>query len=965
MPAPAEAPIQPGTVLAWLQADESQAPVDPLLAGSAAAPDQALALGMALRSACQAEWNRQPGLARRAAQGLAALARQHPERGELTGLAHWAEGLAELVQGHMAAGLDRLQAGAACFDGLGQPDEAARLRLPCLMALSLLGEHAQAEALARQLLVQLEAAQDTLHVGKVALNLGSLLLRRDRYAEAAHCYRRATAAFARAGDRSLSIMADIGLATTLTWQFQFDEAGLMLNRAQQRAQAHELPVLEALALAERGQLGLHRGALAQALSCLEQAVDRLAGRAPPQRQLEVERARVEALLAARLLPETRQACHRLIAQAEALAAPVEAAWARLMRAEAALLAGQWPAAEDDLVQARAAFLQQGNAAGSARTDLLQAHCSMARQQPEEALGHAQRSAAALAELGLTRWQIEADVLCARSLLVRGTWPAAQALLEDAAARAGDAPQRASVDSARAELALQQGDWARAQAAGLAAAERHEALRRQVPSGDMRVASQLDAQANDDLLVQLAWQQDEPLPLLRAMERSRARCLLDQLLDQGPRAQRAGAEDSPDEQGLRTRLNWLQQQWHLAQAAADVPRLRHLGPDLAETEARWLQGERRRAALALAGGRPHAADGGSAPRLDPVTAALASLPEGHGLLMFHVCGDTWHAVLAHPTAPGGPMGPAGPQRRSGPMAPVRVAWQQLSNQLDSLRQPGAAHDRHAGLRLARTRQVLHELHRQLLAPWDGALPHLAQLLLLPHGMLHALPWAAIWSPDGPGERDTALVLAPSLAAWLHSRTRPALQPLAPAEVAVLGPEHARLPALVDEARRVAGCWGPAARAHVGPLATLAAWRAEAREAGLLHLACHATARADSPAFSALHLHDGPLSLHQVSSASLAARLVVLSACDTLISQIAPGDEVLGLARGFLQAGARAVVATLWPVADHSTAAFMGHFHAALAEGQAPGAALGRARARLARQWPHPFHWAPFVLIGADD
>jgi CHAT domain-containing protein len=74
-------------------------------------------------------------------------------------------------------------------------------------------------------------------------------------------------------------------------------------------------------------------------------------------------------------------------------------------------------------------------------------------------------------------------------------------------------------------------------------------------------------------------------------------------------------------------------------------------------------------------------------------------------------------------------------------------------------------------------------------------------------------------------------------------------------------------------------------------------------------------------------------------------------------------VLGLARGFLLAGARTVIATLWSVLDTTTAGLMADLHAACAKGVPPAGALRAARLRLAAEHPHPFHWAPFVVYGA--
>lgn len=956
---------------AWLaEGDAAGAGLD------AADAAQALALAWALKAQCQAAWHRQPGLAGRTALGLQGLARQHPGQPELQGLSDWAQGLAALVAGDMARGLGLLQSGAACFDRLAQPAVATRLRVPCLMALSMLGRHDEALTLAGQLLDTLRDGHDELTRGKVALNRGSLLLRLDRYQEAGHSYRQAAVAFAHARDLAHSVMADIGLASTLTWQFEFDEAALMLSRARQRAQSHDLPVLEALALGEIGQLHLHQGALAAALSAFERACELLQGRAPPQRVLEAERARVEALLAARLLPETRQACGRLIEQALALQAPVEAAWARLMRAEAALLAGQGRSALQDLALARDEFVSQSNRIGAARADLLLARLHLQQGQADVAADAAQAATTAFLDAGLTRWRLEAQIAQARALASCGQAGQAGALLDQLATEAADAPQRAACEWARAELAASCGDWPRAEAAAQESARRHDALRRQVPRGELRIASQLDGQATHDLLVQLAARRQDGPALLQAMEAGRARSLQEALQEAQPTSlpdapqethpvdatpadlqpAEAAAEPSqlqaqqPSLRQLRQRLNWLQQQWQAAEAAGDHARVLALQGPLQQAEAQWLQQQRRAAA-----DRPTA----SVPAqkgLEALTPAAlqAALGPRRGLLMLHECGDTWHAVM---------LGAAGLQWAQGSLAPVRLAQRQLQAQLDGLRQCGGRPDRHAAQRLERTHQALASLHQHLLAPFAAALGKVDELVLLPHRSLHTLPWAALAGPDGPLVARLALVLAPSLSAWRQFEQRPALSP-APARALVLGVGGAQLPGVRDEARRVADLFGAGSRCLLDDQASLAAWAREAPAAELLHLACHASARADNPDFSAMHLHDGLLSLHEVAARPLQARLVVLSACDTLISQVAPGDELLGLARGFLLAGARAVLATLWSVPDRSTADCMLAFHQGLAQGLPPARALQQAQQQVARHWPHPFHWAPFVLLGAS-
>jgi CHAT domain-containing protein len=92
------------------------------------------------------------------------------------------------------------------------------------------------------------------------------------------------------------------------------------------------------------------------------------------------------------------------------------------------------------------------------------------------------------------------------------------------------------------------------------------------------------------------------------------------------------------------------------------------------------------------------------------------------------------------------------------------------------------------------------------------------------------------------------------------------------------------------------------------------------------------------------------------------LIVLSACETGINAITPGDELLGLVRGFLAAGAPALLVSLWPVDDATTVQFMSHFYTTWLAGASLAQAHRTAQRALLAQSPHPFYWSPFVLYG---
>ncbi|HEV2765888.1 MAG TPA: CHAT domain-containing protein, partial [Pyrinomonadaceae bacterium] len=166
---------------------------------------------------------------------------------------------------------------------------------------------------------------------------------------------------------------------------------------------------------------------------------------------------------------------------------------------------------------------------------------------------------------------------------------------------------------------------------------------------------------------------------------------------------------------------------------------------------------------------------------------------------------------------------------------------------------------------------------------------------------------------------------------------------------------------EEVRALAPLF-PASVALLDEQATAAAVRLHAPEADVLHLACHGRFRPDNPLFSSLRLADGWLTVREAAALELRCGLVALSACETGVSAVAPGDELIGLARGFFAAGAPSLVLSLWTVDDAATADLMTDFYTRLRGGDGPAAALRHAQLHLLKRQPHPFFWSPFVLLG---
>jgi tetratricopeptide (TPR) repeat protein len=265
---------------------------------------------------------------------------------------------------------------------------------------------------------------------------------------------------------------------------------------------------------------------------------------------------------------------------------------------------------------------------------------------------------------------------------------------------------------------------------------------------------------------------------------------------------------------------------------------------------------------------------------------------------------------------------------------------------------------AALDLAATRANLAELAKSLLAPVMTELTT-RRVVVVPHGVLHGVPFHAL--PDGDGwlcdRFDVSY--APSAAVYGFCASKPSR---ADGPATVLALPDSAAPLIADEAAAVAEALGPDTVSIAGPDATAARLREAVASSRLVHVASHGMFRPDRPALSSIRLADTWLNLYDVYDLDVRADLVVLSACETGVVPAGCGDEALGLLRGFLYAGAPRVLASRWRVNDASTSLFMRSFHGSLKEGGTYDSALRTAMGAVRERHPHPYHWAAFSLVG---
>lgn len=920
------------------------------------------ALAWTLKNACQLAWLNDPVRSRAAARCTQSLSQRCPST-VVQALARWAAGIGALSDSRFNEALEQLQASATAWDAMNRPLESAQASVAMLMPLALLGRFDEALTTGVAAEARLMAHGDAEGAAKVALNLGSLALQRDRCAEATTHYRRAGIRFARLGDREHSVQADIGLADAMGYGGRIDEARLIYDRAEMRAVQHGFPVLAASAQHGRSLLALGRGRYREALSGLLTAQRAFARLEIDHLLVEVERDLADAYLELRLLPEAIALYDSLALRLQEQGNEATSPWLLMQRARALAQAGQHVDAEATLLRAKVKFGCHNIASGAALAELAGLELALAQNpDPSTAVACADRAASIATSLPQNTAQ-RARLLQAVACRMSRRPDLALALLRPLceAGHESASPQRqarAWDEVGRAHEAL--GDVAAAATAYERAMAVFEEMRAALPGDDFQLASLADHLHPFEARLALALHalDERPESVLGWLDRYRARVLSERL---GRGTDTACSLDDATQQSveaLRTRLNWIRrQEQRRAEDGEDLLPESLLNEALA-IERELLEVVRRARAL-LHPVVDDAAAGVASAEMQPgldVAALCRNFSGGRALVVYGITGDELMAAVVA----GGRVRLV---RRLASRAQVHGQLQRLHFQIDGLR-AGADHiAAHGTQLLQRSTAHLQGLYQTVWAPLRAALGAASDVSVVPCDSLQTLPFAALHDGERWLDEGCHLRLMPS-AAMAMRRTAAAGLTAESSGRRVLVGESSGLPQVRAELEAAATALHPATvmlNAQASVQATLNAFA----HADVLHLACHAEFRSDSPGFSALHLNDGLLTAVQIEEQRLTARLVVLSACDTGRAHAAPGDEGLGLVRAFLVAGAQEVVASLWAVDDGATAALMGHFYRRWRiNGQRTALALQAARADLRRTHPHPYHWAAFVLHGIE-
>lgn len=912
-----------------------------------------------IEEAC-AEVSRLVGISSERAIELAATARFLADligAPGLRGLAARAAANAYHFAGRCELAQELYEQALALFAEAGDALGGAITRSSALTNLAYLGELDrvwQLEAEARRIFAERD---DRLRLAILDNNLANALTRQDRWAEALERYGAAHDEFVRQGRARDAAICLRNVASCHVSLHRFAAALEVYQESRAFCLAQGLDLLVVEADYNIAYLYFLRGEYTAAIARYEaaRAAAEKAGDAYHQALCDLDLAEIYLELnlagdAERLASGAHQSFGRLKLAYEAAKALTLAALAESRRGGHARALGQ-------LAEARRAFEREGNRLWPAQIDFYRAVLLGRSGRPTEAEPLARAALQAFAGSGVVHRALLSRILLATLLLDRGEAGAGRAEAAGAVAQlAGHAlpalEQLAFRVLGRAEE--ERGAPALALEAYGRAFELLEGLRGQLLGEDLKIAFLQDKRDLYEALfcLELAGggpPAARPARALAIAEKAKSRGLLELLAFRAGslRAHRPeSAEDSAAVRRLREELSWHYRQLDLLLLAgpggAAAEKLRGAARDLEDELLRRL-GRLQRADRELGSLQ--------APAPFDLAACRAALPPDGALVEYFLArGEVFAAVLRAETLE---------VRALAGEAACRERWRLLQFELSRCL-PGRPSP--PGLEAWIDRAVadhLRALGGLLAEPLLPLLEGVERLVLAPHSFLHYLPFAALGLGGGETLIDRfELSTIPSAAIFQLGQAK---RGTGSERVALLGVADARAPHIAAEIAALEAIF-PAAEVSLGAAADENALR-RASGSKVVHLATHALFRRDNPMFSAIQLGASRLSLFDLYDLTLDADLVTLSGCGTGLAALAGADELLGLARGLLYAGARSLLLSLWDVHDASTASFMTLFYRELAGGARPAAALRRALREQRALHPRPYLWAPFFLVGS--
>ena len=843
----------------------------------------------------------------------------------------------------------------ALFQEIGNFGELARTLSGSIQPFLLLGQYDRALAAADRARAIFTEQGDSLRLARLEINTGNIYHRQDRFAEACDCYERAYHELLQHDDAEGLAAVLSNLSTCYISLNEFAKALETHRMARAHCQQKNMPILVAQADYNIAYLYFLRGEYGRAIQMLQQAT--VSGKkADDKYQLALCNLDLaEIYLELNLNHEAAKLARTAHEQFGQLGMGYEAAKTLVFAGIAAGRQGQPFEALEVFAQAKQLFLQEKNQVWPSLLDLYQALVLLQEGRLFEARQLAAQAREFFAASNVRGKAVMAELLLARIALRMQDIPLAHRHCLAGMQRLNT--QHSPLLSYQAgfllgEIECARGDDSAAFAAYEGARQALEKIRGQLRGEELKLAFFSNKAGIYERLVEICMRgRGNFEEIFGYIEQAKSRSLLD-LMAQPARL--ATGDDSGQSElvrsirGLREELNWyynLIEREQLQPEARSRERIEKL-----ERQAQGREADLMRALQEATVAEANEA-GFAIPTLASLEEIRACLGNDTALVEFFFVQERVLAcVLTRETA----------DLAAITLRPrIRKLLQLLRFQLSKFRLDPQYVEKFKNAMLESIQAHLHGLYQELVAPLRPLLRH-KHLVVAPHGELHHVPFHALYDGEHYLVEQFSFSYAPSASVYaLCKKTEANREGCA----LVMGIRDQLAPSIEEEAQAVSALL-PNSQLLLGEEATENALRRLGPHCRSVHIASHGYFRQDNAMFSSIRLGTSYVSVYDIYQLRLPAELVVLSGCATGLNVVSPGDELIGLARGFLQAGAQSLVLSLWDAQDASTRDFMVAFYRLLGQGKSKAVALQQAMLELRRAYPHPYYWAPFLLIGKE-
>src|SRR5580700_3267942 len=842
------------------------------------------------------------------------------------------------------------------YESLGNWREAARTLSSSIQPLILLGEYDKAFKAVDRARNIFTSLNDAWRLARLDINLGNIFHRQDRFMEALSRYEKAYDTLFRLEEWEKVAITLQNMAMCLISVNDFPRSLDCYQRARDLSEKYGMTLLRDQADYNIAYLYYRRGEYSRAIEMLfaTRRACEVTGDAYHVALCYMDLS--EIYLELNLSEEAREMAHEGFLRFEKLGMAYEAAKTLANEAIAYGQQGKTVHALERFTKARAMFATEKNVVWPWLLDLYQGLLLFHEGRYFEARRLCAGAAKFFDQATLPGKAALAHLLLARVALRVGELPTAQLETDRAIAKISglQAPVLAyQTHFLRGQLAETRGDRPAAYTAYQEARKSLEALRNRLHAEELKISFVKNRLQVYEALVDLHLSGDggdaSVSEAFSCMEAAKSRSMTEMIFQSGqslPLGDAGQSELVRRIRDLREELNWYYHRIELEQLRPEdtsAKRLEQLQEKALSQENELLRTlrelpahERENATL-------------ESPADFSLETLQAAIPAGAALIEYYSTGERLVAAVV--------------TRNSIEITPVTVFSRVLHFlhllrfQLSKFRMGATYTQRFEQPLLQATQSHLEALYAELIAPLRAHLKA-RHLIFVPHGPLHFLPFHALKNGDSYLSDTHTISYAPSATVFALCQRK---TPSDMSASLVMGIPDERAPQILAEVQSVAAIL-PNAELLLGTQATAENLRKKGSQSALLHIATHGTYRQDNPMFSGIRLGDGYLNLYDLYQMRLSARHVTLSGCATGMNFVAAGDELLGLERGLFCAGAASLLLSLWDVHDRSTSELMQAFYTGYIESGDMASSLQSAMKQIRQQTPHPYFWAPFVLVG---